>query len=497
MKYYIMMVFYKKSIVEKAGFNDERIPLIDDWPLWMKLTKQGYRIYFCNEILVKYRQHSYSITNENKGIFTSDLHRKERLVYRFYIAPNIGFFRKTAYRFNYLFNEILYRFFNSEKNRFALSVLKFLRLMKYGFRSKKIEKNPKHLAFFMQDFDAGGIGTVFLNYIRILKPLGYTIDVIVARNYGVMCERFEKEVRIINLGNIRQRHAIFRLRKQIKNSSISTLISGCSLSNFIAILATFGLRKTCKTIVTQHCFSGSFDELDTGFSPSFFAFAKRNLYKKATHVVAVSLAVAEDMKKIGVPEHKITVLYNPIFPEKIKELSEAYTPANLPEKYVVFVGRLVNMKNVDLLLDAFMQIEDNDLHLLILGDGINRLRLEEKAQSMKSRIHFLGIVENPMPYIRYAKVVAVPSFSEVMPMVVLESLALEKTIVYAPSPGCVEILSPNCGYGTPSFDNPKEFAEMLKKALEKPINTEILNDKVCCFDAAKISQQLGGLINLQ
>ncbi len=133
-------VFTKLRIAESVDFRDENIPMIDDWPLWLKLTKNGYRFYFLNQILVKYRLQKHSITNENQGFLVSDLHRKCRPVYRLYIAPNIGFFKKITYHLDYAFKEILYRFFNSSKNPISILTMKILRIFKKPF----LEKNNQH-----------------------------------------------------------------------------------------------------------------------------------------------------------------------------------------------------------------------------------------------------------------------------------------------------------------------------------------------------------------
>jgi len=123
-------VFYKKTIVEEVGFCDETIPLIDDWPLWLKITKAGYKFYFLNEVLINYRLHEHSLSNENQGVFVSDLHRKNRPVFKRYIFPNISPFKVVSHNFTYVFKEVLFRFFNSEKNRFSKAVLLVLRFFK-------------------------------------------------------------------------------------------------------------------------------------------------------------------------------------------------------------------------------------------------------------------------------------------------------------------------------------------------------------------------------
>ncbi|MDR0436839.1 MAG: hypothetical protein LBH22_00905, partial [Bacteroidales bacterium] len=133
-------VFFKKNSIESVGFCDENIPMIDDWPLFLKATKHGYKFYFFNQVLVNYRQHKTSIANENKGLLLTDIHRKCRPVYRNYIAPNIGIFKKIQYHSTYMCKDILYRFFNSKNNPIAVSTLFVWRL----FKKPSLAKNSKH-----------------------------------------------------------------------------------------------------------------------------------------------------------------------------------------------------------------------------------------------------------------------------------------------------------------------------------------------------------------
>lgn len=48
-------VFMKKELLEKVGYADIKYRNLEDLPLWLKITRSGYKIYFLNEITVKYR----------------------------------------------------------------------------------------------------------------------------------------------------------------------------------------------------------------------------------------------------------------------------------------------------------------------------------------------------------------------------------------------------------------------------------------------------------
>lgn len=49
-------------------FNDERIPLLEDWPKWIKILEKGEKLHFMDDTIVKYRLHKESLST--KGIIS-------------------------------------------------------------------------------------------------------------------------------------------------------------------------------------------------------------------------------------------------------------------------------------------------------------------------------------------------------------------------------------------------------------------------------------------
>jgi glycosyltransferase involved in cell wall biosynthesis len=47
--------FIRREALENVGYADERFRHIEDWPLWMRFTKRGYRLYFNDCETVNYR----------------------------------------------------------------------------------------------------------------------------------------------------------------------------------------------------------------------------------------------------------------------------------------------------------------------------------------------------------------------------------------------------------------------------------------------------------
>ncbi len=48
-------VCFTKEVFDKYGYFDENYRLIEDWPMWLRLVREGCKIYYLDEISVKYR----------------------------------------------------------------------------------------------------------------------------------------------------------------------------------------------------------------------------------------------------------------------------------------------------------------------------------------------------------------------------------------------------------------------------------------------------------
>ncbi len=50
-------VFIKKEVLSSQNYFDETYKLIEDYPTWLKLTKNGYKFHFSDKVTVKHRFH--------------------------------------------------------------------------------------------------------------------------------------------------------------------------------------------------------------------------------------------------------------------------------------------------------------------------------------------------------------------------------------------------------------------------------------------------------
>jgi len=127
----------------------------------------------------------------------------------------------------------------------------------------------------------------------------------------------------------------------------------------------------------------------------------RRLAKSTDRIVTNSNGVKHFYSEKGLPEEKFTIIPNgialPAEPVESALTREALlAQLDLPEdaKLIVAVGRLWPQKRIkDLIWAAdLLQCIREDTHLLVIGEGPQRWRLEKFAEQaeVSSRVHFLG-----------------------------------------------------------------------------------------------------------
>jgi glycosyltransferase involved in cell wall biosynthesis len=112
------------------------------------------------------------------------------------------------------------------------------------------------------------------------------------------------------------------------------------------------------------------------------------------------------------------------------------------DKRVLFVGRFVPVKNIELLIEAFSRVTDShpEAELVLVGDGPRRdtLRIEVEQQGLSDQVRFTGYIPNDeLPDIyRNASIFVLPSKSEGYPITLLEAMSCGTPVV-APSVGAI------------------------------------------------------------
>ena len=152
----------------------------------------------------------------------------------------------------------------------------------------------------------------------------------------------------------------------------------------------------------------------------------------------MSKGVCKALVVMGVPESKLRALPNPVPPNSPPLTVILPYPSNAPARYILGVGRLHQQKGFDFLIDAFAEIDDPNLNLVILGEGAERRALLAQAheRGISLRVHMPGAVGDVWPWYRHALCFVLSSRYEGWGNVLLEAM----------SQGCL-VVSFDCNYG--------------------------------------------------
>lgn len=194
---------------------------------------------------------------------------------------------------------------------------------------------------------------------------------------------------------------------------------------------------------------------------------ENNIINKFNNIVFVSKdaqkAFNKEFERIK-PEQSIIENIIPI--DKILLLSKE-TIIQKPEDIIriCFVGRLTQIKRIDILLDAIKILKDsgiNNFDVLIVGDGPLKNDLINKSMEYKidNYVQFIGFKKNPYPYIMSSDIVINTSQTEGYPLSICEAICLGKAIICTNTTGSNEILD-NGKYGILTSLAPKEISKRL------------------------------------
>ncbi len=109
-------------------------------------------------------------------------------------------------------------------------------------------------------------------------------------------------------------------------------------------------------------------------------------------ILVLSTSIKDKLIKRGIPAKRISIIPGGVDLQYIDSIQEEKSK----EPIVLFVGRLVHMKRVDVLLEAFRIVNEKipESKLFVVGDGPLRPYLESLAEQHRIRDHvfFLGFV---------------------------------------------------------------------------------------------------------
>jgi len=207
----------------------------------------------------------------------------------------------------------------------------------------------------------------------------------------------------------------FKLYKELKKEKYD--IIDCSAFPYFPCFACKLAKNKAKFIITWHQYWNDYWFSYLGILKGLCGYLVEKITKHLTkNIIAVSDKTARDLRL-----ENIEIIYNGI---DLKEVEK--TKPNKEKSDLIYVGRLINGKNVDLLIKSIVLLKKRP-KTIIIGDGPEKERLKKLTEKLglKDCIKFLGFVEKEKvySYLKSSKVFVFPSILEGFGMAVMEAMA--------------------------------------------------------------------------
>ncbi|MFH1017338.1 MAG: glycosyltransferase [Pseudomonadota bacterium] len=256
----------------------------------------------------------------------------------------------------------------------------------------------------------------------------------------------------------------FRLWRLLSRERISLLHTHNAVCGLYGSLA---LQKGVRHVHTEH------SNVERG---RFFLRLVRAYQLRSAALVAVSRKVATTFSRSGgIPHSQIRVIYNGVrvVPRTENRSESLLAHLGIPQDAVVVgtIGNLRAVKDHVTLLSAFAPIarETGNAHLLIVGEGEERRRLEEKVLrlGLRGRVSLPGFRSDVEALLSAMDVFVLCSRSEGFPVALLEAMAMECPCIATAVGGVLEIIQS----GENGLLVPAQAADALTRAIRLILST--------------------------
>jgi glycosyltransferase involved in cell wall biosynthesis len=247
----------------------------------------------------------------------------------------------------------------------------------------------------------------------------------------------------------------------------------------------------CRVPVIVHTFHGHvFHSYFGKLKTTFYKNIERFLAKRSTMIVAISDKQKEELSRIHriCTENKITVIplgfdlskFQINQEEKRKNFRSMYGIAD-DELVISIIGRLVNVKNHPLFLEAIKIISvktTKKIRAFIIGDGEDRSSIEARARELElpfsdalkkketTLLTFTSWIKDIDVALAGSDIVTLTSFNEGTPVSLIEAQAANKPIVTTNVGGIENVVLPDVTALLCANNDIEQFSSQLLKVVE-------------------------------
>lgn len=334
-------------------------------------------------------------------------------------------------------------------------------------------KEKKRLLFVISALEAGGAEKSLINLLNLIDYDRYSVDLLLFKKKGVFINQIPPTVRVIDapddlyfLFNINGRG----IKRAVSSfSSVLARVVGTAYRNIIIKNKSYPGTQIRWNKFYKKRISALKDEYDVAISymhgeVMYYVAEKVNANKKITWVhndykatklkPQLDLPYFKAFDQIATISRECVDIFVQVFPQLksrtvcipnltssklIRNLANAYYPQEYKDcsdsgkRIILSIGRLSYQKGFDIAVEIASELKQRGLAFVwyILGQGEEQKNLIDlvKRYDVENEIVFLGVRENPYPYIRFADIIAQPSRFEGKSVVLDEAKILCKPIV--------------------------------------------------------------------
>ena len=264
-------------------------------------------------------------------------------------------------------------------------------------------ESPKRVMQVIARMNVGGPAVLVADLVRNMDPQKVCSVLVTGycdRNESDYLDEVAKDlvaIRVPGLGRsispFRDMNALFLLIKEIRKFKPNVIHTHTAKAGVIGRVAGLIAAPRAKRVHTfhGHLLHGYFSSTKT----QLVIFVEKLLALSTARLVAIGNSVKQDLLEVGVgTEAKYEIIFPGLQPPEIHPKMEArqLLGLELDKTYLVFVGRLTQIKRPDRLLDIarFLKVNYPDFHILIAGAGELLATVKGKSDSEGLPMNFLG-----------------------------------------------------------------------------------------------------------
>jgi len=349
------------------------------------------------------------------------------------------------------------------------------------------------IARVINSLDFGGIERVYEIVAKYFE--GPRSDLIfIALSSGGRAENYIRslgyEVIVMNESSrIPNVKLVFRLAKLLKKLKADVVHSCGAEGNFHGQLAAFVARVPVRVA----------EEIGMPSQSTLAKIIFSGVYRLSTSVIAVASAVAAYLvKENNVADRNVHVVYNPV---DVTRFFNIKRPTDEDAFIFLTVCRLHPIKNLNRLLRAFAALDQQKTMLWVVGEGEERVALQQLARDLgiQGQVTFFGYDPDPSSYFERASAFILPSLSEGHPVSMIEAMIAKLPVVVTKVGGARELIEEGInGFLIDPLDVSYISSTMAKVAAMPMVEREKIGRRGCDLVSAKFlpSEYLASLNNL-